>query len=450
MRRTLLTKAAVTFALALVLFVPLGAVRSTIEERHALSGSVLQDIKASGVREQRILGPILIVPYTRTTTAEVTDTGTGVKTIQTSTETGHLHFLPASLAIKAQVDTETRQRGIYSALVFRARHGLEGAFAVPEGFGVTAAPNVSYAWHDAYVVVGLGDTRGIRGTPTLRWNGRPLSWDAGTRGLGLGSGIHSVVGALPTQARRIPFAIQLDLGGTESMAYVPVGEETQVTMKAAWPHPSFGGDFLPDSRTITERGFEAAWKTSHLASSIESVVATCLADHCGSSITAMDVAFVDPVDVYLKSERAAKYGFLFIAITFLVFFLFEVLKKLAIHPVQYGLVGVALSLFFLLLLALSEHVAFWLAYAIATAACVGLLGAYVSYVLRGARRALGFTGLLTVLFGALYVLLQSEDFALLLGAGLLFGILAVVMLVTRRIDWYGLSRDGEQAPAGAE
>lgn len=450
MRRTLLTKAAVTCVLALVLIIPLSAVRSTIEERDTLSGSVLQDIKSSGVREQRVLGPILIQPYTRTTTSEVTDIATGVKTVQASSEAGHLHFLPASLAVRAQVDTETRQRGIYSALVFRARHALEGAFVVPEGFGVIPSPQVSYAWHDAYVVVGLGDTRGIRSTPTLRWNGRALAWNGGTHGLALGNGIHAVVGGLPMTAQRIPFAIQLDLGGTESIAYVPVGEQTQVTMKASWPHPSFGGDFLPDTRTITARGFEAAWKTSHLASNIEGVVATCLADHCGSGVTAMDVAFVDPVDVYLKSERAAKYGFLFIAITFLVFFLFEVLKKLAIHPVQYALVGVALSLFFLLLVALSEHVAFALAYATAAAACIGLLSAYVGYVLRGAGRALGFTGLLTVLFGALYVLLQSEDFALLLGAGLLFGILAVVMLVTRRIDWYGLSRDGDEATAGAE
>ena len=447
MRRTLLVKAAAVALLAFVLIVPLAAVRSTIEERHALSGSVLQDIKSSGVREQRVLGPVLIVPYTKTVTSELTDATTGAKTTVKTTEPGYLHFLPESLDVRAQVRTETRQRGIYSALMFRARHTLEGAFAVPAELGVTASPTVAYAWHDAYLVVGLGDTRGIRGTPTLRWSGRALEWAGGTRELTMGSGIHAMVGALPTSAQRHPFSIQLDLDGTESIDYVPVGKQTAVTMKASWPHPSFGGDFLPDSRAISDHGFDATWKTSHLASNIETSIGKCLAEQCGGSIDALGVAFVDPVDVYLKSERAAKYGFLFIAITFLVFFLFEVLRKLAIHPIQYGLVGVALAMFFLLLLALSEHVAFALAYAVAASACIGLLSVYVGFVLGSGTRALGFTGMLAALFSALYVLLQSEDFALLLGAALLFGILAVVMLVTRRVDWYGLSSDTTEAQA---
>jgi inner membrane protein len=441
MRRTLFVKATVTSLLALVLIVPLGAVRAVVQERHELSNSVLHDIKVSGVSEQRVLGPLVVVPYERTSPAEAIDAATGAKTVLMKTESGHLHFLPDALDVRAEVDTELRHRGIYSALMFNAKHEISGSFTIPEGFGVRPGPSTSYAWGEPYLVLGLTDTRGIRSAPALLWDDRLHDWASGTRGFPI-HGIHGPLDPARTDGQRHSFLITLDLQGTQAIEYVPVGKETSVSMKARWPHPSFGGNFLPVSRTIDSTGFRATWKTSHLASNIEDTLAACLRDVCGSAVTALSVTFVDPVDVYLKSERAAKYGFLFVALTFVVFFLFEVLKKLAIHPVQYGLVGVALAMFFLLLLALAEHIEFALAYGVASAACIGLIAFYLSFVLGSVRRALGFTALLAALFGALYVLLASEDMALLLGAGLLFAILAAVMLVTRRVDWYRLSSDG--------
>ena len=439
MRRNLLIKIAVTLLLALLLGLPLGAVRDVIRERQQRNDAVLLDIKSSDVAEQRITGPILVVPYRQTRITEVTDPTTGSKSTVSNTTNGFVHFLPDTLDVDVHVATDTRSRGIYSALVFRGQHTLGGVFTLPKGLGVERDPSIRYEWGRASVVLGIGDPRGIRSTPTLRWDGASPTWVGGAERLPRTRGIHADVGPIAEEASQHKFKIELDLQGTEAIDYVPVGKETVVTMKAAWPHPSFGGRFLPDRRAIGADGFEATWRTSHLASDVASELAACVHGGCDTAPTTLGVAFIDPVDVYLKSERAAKYGFLFIAITFVVFFLVEVLDRLAIHPVQYGLVGVALAIFFLLLLALAEHVAFPIAYAVAGAGCVGLLGFYLRFVLKSAARGLGFAGLLASLYGALYVLLQSEDMALLMGAGLLFVLLAAVMVITRRVDWYRIS-----------
>jgi inner membrane protein len=442
MRRPLLIKSLVTGVLALLLMAPLGAIRNMVSERQQLSNAVAQELKTTGVGTQRVLGPLLFVPYRKLSVTEVIDPPTGKKSSYAQTEAGELHFLPESLDVRAEVTTETRSRGIYSVLLYRARHTLSGSFVVPESFGSDGREGVTYTWGDPFLVLGVDDPRGIRGTPDLRWDGGAHEWVGGTRDVRIAGGMHAGLPLASTSAGRHEFSISLDLQGIESIDYVPVGKQTTVAMKASWPHPSFGGNFLPESRTITAHGFEALWRTTHLASNIEGAIGTCLAERCGPALTAMGVSFIQPVDVYLQSERAAKYGFLFISITFVVFFLFEVLRKLAIHPVQYGLVGVALALFFLLLLALAEHVPFALAYLVAGVSCIGLLGFYVSHVLRSVWRGLGFTSMLAVLYGALYLLLRSEDLALLLGAALLFAILAAIMFVTRRIDWYRVSADG--------
>jgi inner membrane protein len=213
-------------------------------------------------------------------------------------------------------------------------------------------------------------------------------------------------------------------------------------MRADWPHPSFVGQFLPQRREVTAEGFTAHWQSSFFATNYEERLQACLGHrHCLSdSDNPFAVSFINPVDQYLKSERAIKYALLFIALTFAGFFLFEVLKRLAVHPMQYGLVGLALALFYLLLLSLAEHVPFALAYLLAAAACVLLLGIYLSAVLRSAWRGGAFALALGLLYGLLYVLLDAEDYALLMGSLLVFGLLAGVMLLTRRLDWYSLGR----------
>ncbi|WP_208530823.1 cell envelope integrity protein CreD, partial [Pseudomonas aeruginosa] len=251
---------------------------------------------------------------------------------------------------------------------------------------------------------------------------------------------------------RLEYAFDLSLLGSERLDIVPVGRDSQVILKADWPHPSFGGEFLPSEREITAQGFTARWQTSFFATNMEEALRSCVEEQrCdGFQARAFGVGLVDPVDQYLKADRAIKYALLFITLTFAGFFLFEVLKRLAVHPVQYALVGLALAFFYLLLLSLAEHVGFELAYLVSAGACVGLIGFYLCFVLRSVARGLGFSAGLAGLYGLLYGLLSAEDYALLMGSLLLFAVLAAVMVLTRRLDWYGVGRkDFPAVPARA-
>jgi inner membrane protein len=219
-----------------------------------------------------------------------------------------------------------------------------------------------------------------------------------------------------------------------------------VRLTSDWPHPHFAADYLPVKRTIDASGFNAEWRTTWFATNLEAAMQRCVgrSDCAEFNARRLGVSFIDPVNQYSKIERAIKYAVLFIALTFAGFFLFEVLRRLAVHPVQYGLVGAALALFYLLLLSLAEHVGFEIAYLVSSTACVGLLGYYISHVLHSAWRGAGFGGALAALYGLLYGLLRAEDYALLMGALLLFGVLALVMVLTRHVNWSALgARDTE-------
>jgi inner membrane protein len=229
-----------------------------------------------------------------------------------------------------------------------------------------------------------------------------------------------------------------------SLAFVPIGKTNVVQLRAAWPHPNFGGRFLPQTKQSDEHGFSARWEVSHLASRNSDLLQRGLKDP--SSLETFDVSFIEPVNIYQQAERAVKYGVLFIALTFAAFFLFEILKDLRIHPLQYGLVGLALAVFFLLLVSLSEHVTFLYAYLAASVSCVLLIGYYLSHVLGGWRRGAAFAVKLALLYGVLYGLLLSEDNALMLGSLLLFVALAAIMVLTRRIDWYRLGTSKKALP----
>jgi inner membrane protein len=277
----------------------------------------------------------------------------------------------------------------------------------------------------------------------LVWNDKETVLERGSGLPGMGGGIHAAVPTLdPATPQRIAYRLDIGLNGTESLAIVPLAGKDVVRLASDWPHPGFGGQFLPLPGTPRENGFEAQWSTSALASKAQQQFTeqTEGRGKCTEGICAdrLEVRFVEPIDIYSLSDRAVKYGFLFIAVTFGCFMLFELLTGTPIHPAQYFLVGLALAVFFLLLIGMSEHIAFGLAYSLATAACVALLGVYLSAALRGVARGVAFSGMLAALYAALYGLLVSEDNALLLGSLLVFGLLAAAMIVTRRVDWYAI------------
>jgi len=431
-----------------MLLVPLALIGGLVAERQRQRDDVVRDIARSSSGSQRVSGPLLIVPYQKTVRQTKVHPTTGLEYVETGVQRGRLYFLPERFTLDGHLVTEERARGIYRARLYHARSEIGGAFEPPARFGI-AEDYADYRFDAPLLSVGISDIRGIEKPLRLTWDGADLPFAAGGADELVGSGVHAALPALdPAASRRLEFSFVLELQGTSELSVAPVGRDTQVRLSSDWPHPRFNGDYLPVTREIGPRGFAARWQTSFFATDLEQELAACARSGACDTFKGrgFGVALIDPVDQYLKSDRAVKYALLFVALTFGAFFLFEVLGRLAVHPVQYGLVGLALALFYLLLLSLSEHVEFALAYAVSAAACVLLIGFYVSHVLRGWRRGAGFTAGLAGLYGVLYVLLAAEDYALLLGAILVFALLAAVMVLTRKLDWYALAAPPRTAP----
>ncbi|MBT1269702.1 cell envelope integrity protein CreD [Pseudomonas sp. VS38] len=445
MNRNLLFKLGAIALLIVLLLIPLLMIHGVITDRQQLRDDVLQDIARSSSYSQRLNGPVLVVPYRKTVREWKLNEKLNERYEETREVRGHLYFLPEQFALDGQVQTEVRARGIYQARLFHADSRISGRFVLPEQWGITEN-FADYRFEPAYLAVGISDIRGIENALKLELGSQQLAFSPGTQVAWLGEGVHVM---LPEQDSHNPspfdFAFDLRLQGTEQLQVVPAGKTSQVKLASNWPHPSFIGNFLPTQREVTAQGFSANWQTTFFSTNLEEALRGCLAERgCDDfNSRSFGVSFIDPVDQYLKSDRAIKYALLFIALTFAGFFLFEVLKSLAVHPIQYALVGVALAFFYLLLLSLSEHIGFGPAYLISAAACVLLIGFYVCHVLRSVAHGLGFSAGLAALYGLLYGLLSAEDYALLMGSLLLFGLLGTVMVLTRKLDWYGVGKRKE-------
>jgi inner membrane protein len=439
MRVNLLLKLVVLGGLLFAFMIALIAIYGVVRDRARYRDQVGNDVARSTAGRQVVMGPVLVVHFRERIT---TEDAKGART--TSVETGSTVLLPESLVVTARAGVEERARGIHRAQVFRATQTLAGEFVIPPALGLPETRDLVDVV-SARLVATVSDPRGLRRAPTARWAGAPVEVTPGGGDTPIERAIGSDVPvAIATTSTRVPFEVALELVGTERLAFVPVGGTTATTLESDWPHPSFDGAFLPDDRAVNAQGFRASWQLSRFATGAGVGAGQLLLQNPGG-LEGRDfgVRFVKPVDIYQQAERAVKYGILFVLLTFVTFMMFEVLKSLAVHPVQYALAGAAVALFFLLLVSLSEHVPFALAYVIASAGCVGLLAFYVGHVLHSPRRGAGFAALLALLYALLYVLLQSEDYALLMGALLLFGVLATVMVITRRVDWYRVGAGAE-------
>lgn len=431
--------------LTLLLLIPLALIRGVVAERQGLQSQVENTIAQNLAGPQRLAGPLLIVDYVVREENIVTD-ARGHETKKFVERQRHAVFTPENLVIDAVTAVDTRHKGLYKALVYETKANLAVKFQIPAHLGLESdqrAFRVGKAW----LAFGLSDVRGLRATPTVLWENHALVIANGSRSEALGDGMHGEIGILDTREPHAYAAnIKLDFAGTRALSVAPLGKTTVMNLNATWPHPNFGGRFLPQSHKSDDTSFTARWEISHLASkngalATQSAVgadAEFQKNRERTSLETFDVSFVDPVNIYLQAERAVKYGILFVVLTFAAFFLFEILKDLRIHLLQYGLVGAALALFFLLLVSLSEHLRFLHAYLIAASACVMLIGYYLAHVLGGWRRGVAFALKLALLYAVLYGLLLSEDNALMLGSLLLFAALATFMILTRRIDWFHL------------
>lgn len=442
MNRSLAIKLGAIALLILLLLIPLMMINGVIQDRQQLRDGVLEDIARSSSYSQQLSGPVMVVPYRKVVRTWKLNEKTNERYQEVGEERGRMFFLPERFELDGNVQTELRSRGIYEARLFHADNRISGNFAIPEQLGITE-DFADYQFDQPFLAVGISDIRGIENALKLELDGQRLDFVPGSQVSFLGEGVHVMLPALdPGKATELAFGFDLRLQGTGQLQVIPVGRTSKVSLSANWPHPSFIGNYLPAQREVSDQGFSANWQTSFFSTNLEEALDSCVVtDKCEAfNARSFGVSFIDPVDQYLKSDRAIKYALLFIVLTFAGFFLFEVLKSLAVHPVQYALVGVALAFFYLLLLSLSEHIGFALAYLVSASSCVLLIGFYVCHVLRSVRHGLSFSAGLAALYGLLYGLLSAEDYALLMGSLLLFGLLGVFMVLTRKLDWYGIGQ----------
>jgi inner membrane protein len=468
MKNTFLVKALAVGAIALLLWLVLMRIGDLGLERQSRQREAQASVEASQAGRQTLMGPVL-----HSTCVEEWDTVSGEgkdRTTVTDRREFMLAATPARLDVQANVALEPRYRGIFKVNTYATKATLTGQWPSLAPLRAQRAHAGSRMTCSAPVVmVALSDARGIR-EAGLKVNGQAQAVVPGTLHGSHPRGFHV---ALPETLRMAeePLSVEvtLEVVGTAELAMAPVANDTKVQLASNWPHPSFGGRFLPATRDVREDGFTATWQVSSLATTAPLAFSRsdslCAAGSTEGGeqmvyvasegkhemkgcIETFSVEFIDPVNPYSLSDRAVKYGLLFIGLTFVAVGMMEALRGLRVHPIQYLFVGFALSIFFLLLLSLSEHLSFAVSYAIAGSACVVLLTAYARHLLAGWMPGLGFGAGVAALYGALYVLLQMEQTALVIGSLLLFGVLTAVMMVTRRIDWYSLLRSQRGNEAG--
>jgi inner membrane protein len=428
-------KALIVGSISILLLVVLFMIGGVINKRQNYRAEAVSSVIASHASQQKFAGPVLVVPFVE----EEVVTGKneqGLFETRNQRHDRHWIFYPKTIDITGNIVTSTKKRGIHEVRVYELQGKLKSQFdfMAPK----FTDDGVKRTMGKPYLSLMISDVRGLVGDPKLRLSGNALKLEQGAGSHSKYPGVHANIPML-TMGGPVSWAVDMDfaLAGTESLSMVPMAENNHVEIKANWPHPSFGGKHSPRSQKISNKDFSAIWDVSSLSTGAQSQYGEQIEPQ---SLDSLDVELIEPVDIYLISERALDHAFLFIGLTFVSFFMFEVIKQLAIHPIQYLLVGMSLAIFFLLLISLSEKIEFLSAYLVASVSSIGLLFVYLSSVLKSYLRGLSFSVMLTVLYAALYGLLVSEDNALAMGSILLFGIIAVIMIVTRKIDWYNLGK----------
>jgi len=411
--------------LFLVLLTPTTMIKSLIRERSNRNAEVVKEISSKWGGHQAICGPVLSIPY-----KEYSE-GTKNYSIE------YIHILPEELRIDSFLDSEVRYRGIYEAVLYNADVQLSGVFIMPKlkDLGIKEKDVI---FQNACISLGIEDMKGIRREISAIVNDVPFSMNPGieTKGI-IASGVSSKV-QLQNKVTEVRFDFKINLNGSKQINFVPLGKTTEVSLSCDWPHPSFNGVFLPEERSINDKGFDAKWKILHLNRDFPQLwIGDKYKYEMGKFL--FGVELFKPVDVYQKSMRAVKYASLFVLLTFLAFFFSEIFKKKPLHPIQYTLIGCAIIIFYLLIIALSEHMNFEKAYLISGAAVVLLITVYAAAILRSVLVSISMGCILSVFYSYLYMLLQMEDYAILMGSIGLFVILSGIMLITRKIDWYSIS-----------
>ena len=412
-----------------LLSLPLMMVRELINERADYRSEVVDAIEQSTSGSQKLAGPLIAIPITETLTR-----------MENQKEVNYqrswvYYWLPESLAVTGKQTVESRRVGIYSGQVWHNVLQIKASF---DPLRLAALRKTNIVLGQPRLVVSVGDARGIGAIHAPEVNGNVLSVEPGLGISGDGAGIHMPMPALAEDNKPLEIAFSLDLNGTGEFSLVPIGRNSELQLTSNWPHPGFLGSFLPTQREVSAAGYRAHWQSSWFANDMGSYFKDDM-EIPWSRLPAFSADVMSLADQYQLTDRATKYAILLIGLTFMAFFVFESLTRRPLHPMQYLLVGLSLVLFYLVLLALSEHIGFTAAWLAASLSGAVMNGIYLQAVLRGWRNSLLFVAALLLLDGVMWFLLHSEDSALLLGTGVLALALSVLMFLTRRVDWYALS-----------
>ena len=431
---TILTaKLVVIGILGILLWIPTSIVGLLVSERSDRRDEVVGEVSATWGRAQLLEGPVLSVPVFMWQEG---------KNGRRSKSTAWVNQLPETLEVRGALEPEIRYRAIYEVVLYRGSLSLRGSFPPldPVRWGVRSE---DVQWDRAVLTFGVSDPKGLREIPRLVIGGETLVLEPGAgRGPfpdGLGAAVKLQDPANGGEKTALPFELEVELAGSESLRFLPMARETVVELAAPWPDPSFDGAFLPEERTVTNQGFEASWRVLSLHREVPqhwvsaNDINDCSAENLRNSSFGAQLLF--PVDAYQRTTRSVKYSILFSLLTLLGFFAVEIGGKASIHPVQYGVIGFALCLFYLVLLSLSELVGFDPAYAVASIVIIALVSGYIHGIGRRRTLTLLCSGVLTIVYGSLFIMLQLEELALMMGTLLLLVLCGVVMILTRRLTW---------------
>lgn len=422
-RQALSIKAAIVALLVLFLLIPKSMIESLINERMYRQQDAVEEVSAKWAKSQNITGPILTIPYNETLT-DKEDKPYTVKRL--------LHILPEDLKINGMVDPQIRYRGIFEVPVYTSEMDLKGQFQLPDLSALGIKPE-EILWNEAIVNVGISDLRGIANNLQIKWNNSKQDFEPGTSNAdNILSGVHARV-PFTNDSSHTTFEINLSLRGSMGLYFSPVGKSTEVHLQSSWVNPQFDGEYFPNTREINDSGFIANWQVSHLNRNFPQYW-TGKRANVQSADFGVDLFL--PADNYQQSTRSVKYAILFIGLTFLVFYFVEAINKIQIHPVQYILIGLALILFYALLVSISEQMTFNIAYLISSIATVLLIGVYTKTIFKSWNIAFLQIGILTLLYGFIFTIISVEEYALLMGSIGLFVILATSMYFSKKIEWY--------------
>lgn len=436
--------------LVLLMFIPLMFAGEVIQSRKNYSQGTIRDVGMEWGGQQVLVGPVMVIPVEKEivqiSTRPKLDPVTGV--VMSDAETGKelmeryeevvirrsesVYLLPGDFEVDLSTKSQMRARGIFQVPVYQAEAGMVFDFDV-SGAETVIGPKETLLWDQAEIVMEVSNNRALRGAAEMTRGGEVLELAP----LSGASGFKALLGD-PRAGQG--YELKLGFNGAQKLFIAPVGRDSKVTMTSDWPHPSFGGAFLPDAREISEEGFSAEWSIPHLARPLPQIGREDPISAARRS-SGFGVNFIEPNDFYQKAYRAANYGILFIALTFLTILLIERGSGKPVHAVQYILVGLTQSVFVLLMVAYAEQIGFAAAYALSAGAVIGLLTLFGFIALKLGARALVLGAMLVVVYAVLYLILNSADYALMAGSTLAFAAIALTMWATRNEDWFGPEKE---------